>query len=457
MIKRNIRLLTQITMLIFFLIVVLFLPHYSLQGICPVSSVSALYIFLTSGTMISFATISVLLISIIFGSVFCGWVCPLGTFQDIISCNTKNIKLKILNKTSLKEQNNDKNKIITYLPFIRYITLICIILFSIFNIMFLIRSFCTYHTTLNVFLGFITYSGLILIILIGLLSVFTERPWCRFLCPYGALLGFTNKIRIFKLTRNKDKCIDCKLCDKNCPVKIKVSTQTTINSNQCISCFKCTSENNCPVKNVVSLNFKLKQKKFFSQIYLPISILSIFIISIPIYNLLNCYSEKIITTHIAENNMESKKTNDEIPSYQGKVKEKIDTHDQKSITEKDEVQESVQDGIQDGVQDDIQDKKVQDAQEEIYKDGIFEGVGFGYRAGLRVSVEIKNNKIVDIKIISHNESPGFFEMPFDIIPDNIIQNQSTKVDTISGATATSNGIQQAVNNALKKAKINGVQ
>ncbi len=88
---------------------------------------------------------------------------------------------------------------------------------------------------------------------------------------------------------------------------------------------------------------------------------------------------------------------------------------------------------------------------ESYKDGIYTGTGTGYRRGLDVVVTIKDNKITDVEIGSNNETPSFATRAFDVIPKEIIEAQSTDVDTVSGATRTSKGIIMAVEDALEQA------
>lgn len=90
------------------------------------------------------------------------------------------------------------------------------------------------------------------------------------------------------------------------------------------------------------------------------------------------------------------------------------------------------------------------------KDGVFIGEADGYRPGLKVSVEVKNNTIVSIQILEQNEvNPRYYQKALDNIPQSILDNQTTDVDTVSGATFTSTGIINAVNNALSQALING--
>jgi len=71
-----------------------------------------------------------------------------------------------------------------------------------------------------------------------------------------------------------------------------------------------------------------------------------------------------------------------------------------------------------------------------------------------IKTSLKNNKITNIEIVSHNESRGYYEEPFSIVPQEIIESQSTSVDAVSGATRSSNGIMDAVSNALSQAKCN---
>ncbi len=92
----------------------------------------------------------------------------------------------------------------------------------------------------------------------------------------------------------------------------------------------------------------------------------------------------------------------------------------------------------------------------IYRDGTFTGEAQGYRPGLKVSVTIKNNKIVSIKITEHNEENSrFYTKPINTIPQKIIAAQNLEVDVVSGATFTSTGIINAVRNALSQALVSG--
>lgn len=85
-----------------------------------------------------------------------------------------------------------------------------------------------------------------------------------------------------------------------------------------------------------------------------------------------------------------------------------------------------------------------------YKDGTYTGIGEGYRGDIKVSVTIKNKCIASISIISKSDDDAFFNRAKAII-NTILNSQSTEVDVVSGATYSSNGIIDAIQNALKEA------
>ena len=84
------------------------------------------------------------------------------------------------------------------------------------------------------------------------------------------------------------------------------------------------------------------------------------------------------------------------------------------------------------------------------KDGEYEGTAKGYGGDITVKVTIKDGKISDIKVVSQNETPGYYENGVKVL-DKIIKANSTEVDSIAGATVTSDALKLAVQRALVKA------
>lgn len=85
---------------------------------------------------------------------------------------------------------------------------------------------------------------------------------------------------------------------------------------------------------------------------------------------------------------------------------------------------------------------------KTYTDGVYIGEGKGYGGAIRVEVEVSGGKIVSVDLLEHGETPGISDPAIDAIPKSIIDAQDTEVDIVSGATRTSNGIMEAVENAL---------
>lgn len=103
--------------------------------------------------------------------------------------------------------------------------------------------------------------GFIVLIVTLLLSFVMERPWCKYACPYGGLLGLFNKISIFKIRRNPVSCISCDKCDDVCPMNIDIANKDVITDVRCIRCMECVSEQTCPVDKTLELKISKYTKE----------------------------------------------------------------------------------------------------------------------------------------------------------------------------------------------------
>lgn len=90
------------------------------------------------------------------------------------------------------------------------------------------------------------------------------------------------------------------------------------------------------------------------------------------------------------------------------------------------------------------------------RDGTYTGTAQGFRPGLTVSVVVMSNRIVSVTVTNHNEeNQRIYGRAMQAVPQRIVNQQSLNVDTVAGATRTSNGILAATRNALQKALISG--
>jgi polyferredoxin len=90
----------------------------------------------------------------------------------------------------------------------------------------------------------------VLLVLAGL-SLLVRNVWCRYLCPYGALLGLLSLASPLRVTRAKATCIDCERCTRACPSGIQVHRAGRVASDECTACYRCVSA--CPVKDTLEM------------------------------------------------------------------------------------------------------------------------------------------------------------------------------------------------------------
>lgn len=84
-----------------------------------------------------------------------------------------------------------------------------------------------------------------------------------------------------------------------------------------------------------------------------------------------------------------------------------------------------------------------------YEDGTHEGVGQGYGGEIRLNVNVEGGRITDIEVLEQQETSGLGDAAIDTVSERIIETQTTEVEVVTGATASSNGTMEAVRNALE--------
>jgi len=225
----------------------------SLHAVCPFGGVVSFWQLATLGTLVkkvhdSSVVLAVigLVLAILFGPALCGWICPFGSVQEWIG--------KIGRKIFKKRYNTFVPPAVDkVLRFLRYIVLLWVSYMTIVTGKLAFEAVDPYYALFNFWRSEVALSGLIILAVVVVLSLFVERPFCKYACPYGAFQGIFNLFRIFGIKRNPSTCISCKACDRACPMNIEVSTAGTVRDHQCITCLKCTSEDACPVKSTVEL------------------------------------------------------------------------------------------------------------------------------------------------------------------------------------------------------------
>ena len=111
------------------------------------------------------------------------------------------------------------------------------------------------------FFRFLSVTGLVVIGLLAVASLFVENFWCRYLCPYGALLGLVSLASPHRIRRNAEACIDCAKCAQACPSSLPVDRLVNVRSAECTGCLACVAV--CPAEGalVMSLPQMLESKR----------------------------------------------------------------------------------------------------------------------------------------------------------------------------------------------------
>lgn len=234
-------------------------------GSCPIGSLQA--VLGSHQFKMSFYVVGFLIFTgSILGRVICGFLCPFGLVQDLI------YKIPFFQKR--KNMPGHKG-----LVWIKYVVLaLMVILLPLFATNAFGVSdpwFCKYicpsgtlfgglpliftNEGLRDSLGFLFVWKLSVLLAIILWSLWIYRPFCKYLCPLGAIYGWFNPVSLSKFRIEESACIHCKKCKDVCPMDILVYDKP--NSVECIRCGRCISQ--CPADCIrVSL---LEQKKKKSE------------------------------------------------------------------------------------------------------------------------------------------------------------------------------------------------
>jgi len=181
----------------------LYLGFYKEGCICPVGSIQNVALALSDpdyavSLVVIVVFIAPLVAALVFGRVFCGMVCPLGAIQDIFL--VKPVRLPRWLEGALGLVKYFFLGIVVYAVFEGGIFLVC---------------------RYDPFVGFFRLSGRAYQFILGaaflLAAIVIGRPYCRFVCPYGALLSIFSRWSTYRVRITPDECIKCTLCDDACP------------------------------------------------------------------------------------------------------------------------------------------------------------------------------------------------------------------------------------------------
>jgi polyferredoxin len=233
---------------------------------------------------------AILGVSLVMKKGFCGWICPVGTLSQYAwmageKMFGKNFRIESFTDIALRS--------IKYLLLGVFLFLIGIAMKPTMMVLFFIADYYKIVDVrmLKFFTEMTTLTVWVLIALFAL-SLLYKNFWCRYLCPYGALLGLLSRLSPFKVRRNDEKCIHCHTCTEHCPSLIDVENKSIVKSEECFGCLTCVSR--CPAEGALDLTAAAGKRIRIVQPWLfPVLLIALFYLVIGIGMVTDTWHSKL--------------------------------------------------------------------------------------------------------------------------------------------------------------------
>ncbi|MFQ6614407.1 MAG: 4Fe-4S binding protein [Fidelibacterota bacterium] len=251
------------------------------EGFLPVGSLIGLKYWLFTGIWdeIHPAGMVILFIAIILSWLvrksFCSWICPVGTVSEW---------LWRLGKWGLGKNYLIPKPVDIALRSLKYLILLFFLLAVVSMGTETMSGFLAsaywkvsdikmlrFFTHMSALTGFV-----LLALVVG--SVFVQNFWCRYLCPYGALMGILGLAGPTRIQRSDSTCIDCDLCNRSCPQRLPVSTKPVIVSAECTACMQCVDV--CPIEDTLHLATWGAPRTFWTRKRLGLFVVGSFLLAV---------------------------------------------------------------------------------------------------------------------------------------------------------------------------------
>lgn len=493
----------------FILVPALFITiFYSFKDIWT-SVIGGTFVFSEQISNILIAT-AALLITFIWGRVFCGFFCSFGLLQDLLWLGGKHIPFH----PQISEKAERGLKLIKYF-------VLAFVVLGVWTFALPGDSVWSPWAVFGAFTSFgslpakeivLSIGGLLLLLTI-MGSLFIERFFCKYFCPLGAIFSLVSRFRLFGVKKKTDGCGNCRLCTKKCALALPLYKYDKVSSGECINCLKCVSA--CPRGNA-----EIKAAPAVTGTVAAAALAGMIFVG-PIPEPTGANTEIVQIVHTVETDTDTSEATGKYADgvyagtgqgYKGKVSVTV-TVEGGEITDitvnsyRDDSQyfskaqsgiisriissqdtdvstvsgatfsskgiiEAVKNALSSGEYEDTVSKtetgtatETEDTTEGTSKetteiitdnkentgafaDGVYIGTGTGLRGTTAVSVTVSGGVITDITVTSYQDDRQYFTKAQSGVISAILAKQSINVSTVSGATFSSNSIIEAVADAL---------
>ena len=250
-------------------------PRLVKNDILYLQFVPSLLKFVTVISLGAVGFLIILLLTLLFGRIYCSTICPLGILQDIVNYFSKKFR-KEKRFEFLKEQKILRLSLLLLSvvvfvlgssvainlldPYSLYgrITgnIFKPVLVGLNNVasktMELFKVYSVYYYDIKAFNAIPFVITAVFFVLVVVMAWMKGRLYCNMICPVGTLLGYISKISVFKIIINDDDCISCGLCTQECKSGCIDSDNKTVDMSRCVMCFDCLTS--CPTDGITLSN-----------------------------------------------------------------------------------------------------------------------------------------------------------------------------------------------------------
>ena len=225
------------------------------EGWLPIAGLMNFKVFVATGRVpivhpaAMFLFMAFVGMSLVAKKSFCSWLCPVGTFSEFLAGLGKMLFRRNLHLPRWLDLplRGLKYLLLGFFVFI----LASMSAAAIEEFMATPYGLIADVKMLNFFRGMSGTAAMVIAVLVAL-SILVENFWCRYLCPYGALMGLVSLLSPLKIRRNPSACIDCAKCARACPAALPVDRLVQIRSVECTACMACIAS--CPAEGALRLS-----------------------------------------------------------------------------------------------------------------------------------------------------------------------------------------------------------
>lgn len=237
----------------------------SAEAFCPFGGFETAWTWVTTGATVAHVHTAnlvlagvIVLLALIGRGFFCGWLCPLGSIQEAIRASARSVTGHVPWMRRAGRAIVDRTpwwpRVDHVLRYGRYVVLVWAIAGAALTGVMVFREVDPWNALLSVAEFEISTAFVVLALVLGL-SMFIDRPFCRYACPLGAAQGLIGKASPLAVQRDAGACLGCRICNDACPMGIEVNQATRVTDTACIGCLECVTA--CPSQDALALTVTL--------------------------------------------------------------------------------------------------------------------------------------------------------------------------------------------------------